>query len=83
VSVEGLKYIFNYYKYKMIYIETPNNYDYKKDGIDAMIYMISIRKANTIMDNFIACHINKKPKYMPKFIYKYLLKRLFVLDEFR
>lgn len=67
----------------IMYIETPNDYDYSKDRLDTMIYMVSSRKVNIIMDDYISCHIKKKPKFMPNFIYKYLLKKLFVLDNFK
>lgn len=62
-----------------LYIETPNE---RKDLLDSVAYLVAVRQANTIHDKYISCYIKNKPRRMPLLIYKYLIKKLFVLEEF-
>lgn len=35
-----------------------------------------------ILDDFFILHIKKQPKWIPNFIYKYILRKILVLDRF-
>ena len=54
----------------------------KQHYIDAFAYAVSTQMA-VQLDNFFMAHINKKPWYIPKFIYDWLIKKLFVITKFK
>jgi len=58
----------------------PNKYH--SDFVDAFAYMISAEMAKQL-DGWITLHIAPKPKWIPKFIYDWLIGKLFVINKFR
>ena len=52
------------------------------DFIDAYAYMIAMQMAK-IREDYILLYIKKKPKYMPNFLYKWLIKSFVVVAEFK
>lgn len=49
--------------------------------IERLIEDVATEQAYKI-DAYIKLHIKPKPKYLPKFIWQWILKRLLVLHEF-
>lgn len=65
-------------------LESYLNYTNSKqsDLIDSLAYMWA-SKIFKYKEDYTLLYIKPKPKYLPSFLYKWLLKKLLVLAEFR
>lgn len=54
----------------------------KSHMIDAMMYGISVEMAKQL-DEWVLLHIAPKPKWIPLFIYHWLIKKLFIVKRFK
>ena len=64
-----------------------NNYIQKTDNkhsdmVDAMSYKISAQIFK-LKEEYVLLHIKKKPRYLPEFIYKWILSKILILTTFK
>ena len=52
------------------------------DVIDSYAYLIASQMAK-LRDEYVLIYIKKKPKYLPDFLYKWIVKKIVVIAEFR
>lgn len=60
-------------------VETDSRHS---DMIDAYCYAFAAQEFKA-REEYILMYIKKKPYYIPEFVYKWILGKLFVLAEFR
>lgn len=53
------------------------------DRLDSMAYMFSAQKYANIMDSYYKLYVKPKPKYLPMFIYKFIMKKLLNMVKFK
>jgi hypothetical protein len=58
------------------------HYSRENHMIDAMMYGISCEMAKQL-DDWVLLHIAPKPKWIPLFIYHWLIKKLFIIKRFK
>lgn len=52
------------------------------DAVDVLAYLIASHEAK-MRDEYVLLHIKAKPRFLPEFVYKWLLKKLVVLSMFK
>ena len=61
-------------------VTIPNDLEIS-DELQKQIYIKS-KEQIKMLDDFCMVHIRVRPKWMPKFIYKFFISKIFVLDRF-
>jgi hypothetical protein len=52
------------------------------DMVDSFAYMVA-SQVFKYKENYTLMYIKKKPKYLPAFIYKWILKKVLIMAEFK
>ncbi len=52
------------------------------DLVDSLAYAVAAQQAKLSYE-YILMHINKKPAWMPKFIFEWIVSRMFTMNHFR
>ncbi len=50
--------------------------------IDSVMYMFAVHEAE-VRNCYLLLYVKKKPWWMPEFVYRFILKRVLILNEFK
>lgn len=66
----------------LIKIRLEPTFENHSDFVDSFAYGIAVQEMK-VREGYILLHIKQKPRWLPKFVWHWLLKKILHLSEFR